>query len=81
MKKLKELLLPIYLILNIFCILIGSYKYTLSIYKNYKRISKLYIILLILNVIVILISFMIKNKKEKTKIKYKLFIFIINNYF
>lgn len=66
MKKIKKLVLPIYIILNIIHILVGSYLYTLSKYKIYKKISKTYIMLLLFNVLVLLIIYIIKKVKNKS---------------
>ena len=67
MKKIKELLLPIYVILNILYILIGSYLFTKKI-TNIKTFSHGYIVLLVLNIIVIFILFF-KRRKNKIKLQ------------
>ena len=66
MKKLKELLLPIYIILNMLYVLIGSY---LVINKtiNIKKFSRGEIIALILNILVLITLFIIKKIKKKLK--------------
>lgn len=65
MKRFKELLLPLYVILNLIYISLGSILFT---YKKIKYIdySKGYIVFLILNILVLITMFIIKKiKKEK----------------
>ena len=64
MKKIKELLLPIYIILNMLYVLIGSY---LIINKtlNIGKFSKGEIVALILNTIVLITLFIITKIKKK----------------
>ena len=64
MKKIKELLLPIYIILNIIYITTASYFYRLGT-LSYKDFSKTYIILLILNILVLITLFIIRKIKNK----------------
>ena len=66
MKKNRELLLPIYLIINVFLVMFGSY---LTMIKKIKTIqySRMYIVLLIINLLIILIGYLY-NKKTKRKI-------------
>ena len=64
MKKIKEYLLPIYMILNLLYILIGSYLITTNKIKI-LLFSKGYRILLILNILVLLTIFIIKKIKKK----------------
>lgn len=64
MKKIKEYLLPIYIILNLLYILIGSYLITTNKIKL-LLFSKGYRILLILNILVLLTIFIIKRKNKK----------------
>lgn len=64
MKKIKEYLLPIYIIINLLYILIGSYLITTNKIKIYL-FSKGYRVLLVLNILVLLTIFIIKRKKEK----------------
>ena len=68
MKKIKNILLPIYLILNVFLVMIGSY---LVMIKKIRSIhySWMYIVLLVINLIIIIHKFFY-NKKHN--IKYKL---------
>lgn len=64
MKKIKELLFPIYIIINMLYVLVGSYlviNKTLSIGK----FSKGEIVALILNTIVLIVLFIIKKIKKK----------------
>ena len=65
MKKLKELLLPIYIILNMLYVLIGSYL-VISKVINIGKFSKGEIVMLILNLLVLITAFIVKKiKKEK----------------
>ena len=66
MKKIKELLLPIYIIINILYVLVGSFLVTSKVINNLK-FSKGHIIFLVLNVIVLLVLFIIKLIKKKMK--------------
>jgi len=66
MKKLKELLLPIYIILNMLYVLIGSYlviNKTINIKKILKRRNNSF------NIKYISINNFIYNKKNKEKTK------------
>lgn len=63
MKKIKELLLPIYIILNILYILIGSYLFTIKTI-NIKIFSYGYIVLLVLNIIAIFLLFFTRRKNR-----------------
>ena len=65
MKKIKELLLPIYIILNILYILIGSYLFTIKTI-NIKTFSHGYIVLLVLNLIIIFLLFFTRKKHKIT---------------
>ena len=68
MKRIKKLLLPVYIILNILLVTIGSY---LVMIKKIRIInySRMYIILLIINVIIIISKYFYdKKKKIKNKI-------------
>ncbi|MGM9850502.1 MAG: O-antigen ligase family protein [Bacilli bacterium] len=65
MKRIKELLLPLYVILNLIYISLGSILFT---YKKIKYIdySKGYIVFLILNILVLITMFIFKKiKKQK----------------
>lgn len=64
MKKLKELLLPIYIVLNMLFILVCSY---LIIIKKFNmwRLSKSYIVLEIINLIILIILFIMRKIKKK----------------
>lgn len=65
MKRIKELLLPLYVILNLIYISLGSILFT---YKKIKYIdySKGYIVFLILNILVLITLFIFKKiKKQK----------------
>ena len=65
MKKFKNLLLPLYVILNLIYISLGSVLFTLKKIK-YINYSKGYIILLILNILVLIAMFILKKiKKQK----------------
>ena len=67
MKKIKELSLTIYIILNLIYISLGSMLFTIKKIK-YIDYSRGYIILLILNILVLLAVFIIKKHKNKIKL-------------
>lgn len=78
MKKIKELLLPLYVILNLIYITLGSVLCTLRIIK-YINYSRGYIVFLILNILV-LITMLIIKKRRKEKIdfiKHDIFLLLI----
>ena len=66
MKKFKELLLAIYLILNMLYVLVGSYL-VISKVINIWKFSRGEIFLLILNIVVLIILFIINKIKKRLK--------------
>ena len=70
MKKIKSMLLPIYVIFNVLTVLVCSYLVIKKV-LNMWRLSKIYIGLLIVNVI-ILISMFIYKKVKKKKIEFRI---------
>ena len=67
MRKIKSLLLPIYIIMNVLLVMISSY---FVMIKKLKMInfSRFYIALLIINILIIIFK-SIYNKKNKIKNK------------
>ena len=75
-KKMKNFILPIYIIGNILYILIGSYLMTIGKFKL-NVLAKNYLYLLIANVIVLLLTILIKKKKKEKIIIKKVDIILI----
>ena len=67
MKKIKSLLLPIYIIINILLVMIGSYFVMIKKIRSIQY-SRMYIVLLIINIIIIIYRYLY-NKKNNIKNK------------
>ena len=75
MKSIKEKLLPMYLIINLLYILVGSYLFTIDKIKI-KLFSRGFIVFLIINVLISIVLF-IKKKYKKDKIDILLLLIMI----
>ena len=65
MKRIREGLIPVYIIVNVLYIFVGSYLFTIK-KISYSMFSKVYIILLITNILLIISKIIIKKiKKQK----------------
>ncbi len=73
-KNYKDLFLPIYIIINILYLFIGSYLVSIAKVFSMKHFSYGYIVLLCINVIIILFLFILKKYKKS---KFDLFLLLI----
>ncbi len=73
-NKIKEKIIPIYLILNILYLLIGSFLFRISETITMKQFANGYIVLLMINLLIIVLLFLSKKYKFN---KIDLFIVLI----